>query len=45
MGVQGNRDAEYGLSPQQILRVCGLDELVKMDQEAGAANHGNGVDL
>lgn len=34
-----------GLSPQQIFRVCGLDEMVKIDQEAGAANFQNGVDL
>ena len=31
-------------SPQQLFRVCGLDESVKIEEEAGSANFEGGVD-
>ncbi|GAD92488.1 carboxyphosphonoenolpyruvate phosphonomutase, putative [Paecilomyces variotii No. 5] len=33
------------LTPQMLFRVCGLDESVKVDEEAGGATFADGVDL
>ncbi|KAL4890048.1 Pyruvate/Phosphoenolpyruvate kinase-like domain-containing protein [Aspergillus ambiguus] len=36
---------EKDMTPQMLFRVCGLDESVKLDEEAGGASFQGGVDL
>jgi methylisocitrate lyase len=36
--------ADTALTPQDLFRVCGLDESMKVDEEAGASNFEGGVD-
>ncbi|KAF9775581.1 hypothetical protein IL306_006300 [Fusarium sp. DS 682] len=36
--------ADTELTPQNLFRVCGLDESMKIDEEAGASNFQGGVD-
>ncbi|EWZ91731.1 methylisocitrate lyase [Fusarium oxysporum f. sp. lycopersici MN25] len=36
--------ADTELTPQDLFRVCGLDESMKIDEEAGASNFEGGVD-
>jgi methylisocitrate lyase len=46
-GLQKLKDtgfADTELTPQDLFRVCGLDEAVKIDEEAGASNFQGGVD-
>ncbi|KAF7594808.1 hypothetical protein BBP40_008311 [Aspergillus hancockii] len=42
---RGRRRVSTEMTPQMLFRVCGLDESVKIDAEAGGAAFESGVDL